>query len=251
MSVTTERKRVDPYSALPKYQQLVNILAQDIEDCVWQAREPIPPERELENIYNVSRTTVRKALAVLISKGYLYREHGRGTFVTPPKLQQSLHSLSSFTADLKKRGLQPGQRILNLERVTPPVRIRKKLELSSDSPNTLRIDRLRLANDEPIGIHIAYLPMGDDEQITQAELQAAGSLYALLESKFNLIVMEADETIEATAADEREAALLEINETSPLLLIERTTWSHKRRPMEFVRMLYRADRYKYFVHMTR
>ena len=63
--------------------------------------------------------------------------------------------------------------------------------------------------------------------------------------------MEADETLEATVADEQEASLLNIREGSPLLLIVRTTWSQERKPIEFVKMLYRADRYKYYVHMTR
>jgi GntR family transcriptional regulator len=95
------------------------------------------------------------------------------------------------------------------------------------------------------------LPLSADQEVTQSELEREGSLYSLLEAKFNLIVAEADETIEATIADEKEAALLEVPIASALLLVERTSWSHLRRPMEYVKMLYRADHYTYAVHMTR
>jgi GntR family transcriptional regulator len=243
--------RVDPLSAVPKYYQLAEILRQKIDSNDWRPHDSLPPERELETLYNVSRTTVREALNYLASQGYIYREHGRGTFVARPKIQPSLHLLQSFTADMQVRGFVPGQRILGLDYVTPSNRIRQQLDLSPHINQVLRLERLRYANDEPIGLHIAYLPLLPEQTITQEELQATGSLYALLEAKFGLIPLEADVTVEATTADRREATLLKVNEGSPLLLVERTTFSQHRQPMEFVKVLYRADRYKYYVHMTR
>jgi GntR family transcriptional regulator len=82
-------------------------------------------------------------------------------------------------------------------------------------------------------------------------MEASGSLYALLAEKFNLIPFEADETIEATIADAHEAGLLSVNEGSPLLRFERLVWSQTRQAMEYVRVLYRADRYQYYVHLSR
>ncbi len=243
--------RVDPYDIIPKYYQLFEILRQQIEDGYWQPHEAIPSERELENHYNVSRTTIRQALTLLVNKGLLYRAHGKGTFVSRPKLQYSHQLLSSFTDELRMRGLEPSQTLLSLERVKPSSWIRQQLELSDDIKDVLKIDRLRLADNEPIGIHSAFLPLTPDQELTESEIQQWGSLYALLESKFNLIVAEADETIEATIADEREASLLAVLVGSPLLLLERRTWSHLRQPMELVKMLYRADRYKLAIHMKR
>ena len=243
--------RINPYDIVPKYHQLYEILHQRIEDGDWQPHEAIPSERELENHYSVSRTTIRQALNLLVDKGFLYRAHGKGTFVARPKLQYSLQHLSSFSEELRMRGLEPGQTLLGLGRVEPSVTIRQHLELAQSIKDVLRIERLRLADEEPIGIHTAFLPLAIDQTISEDELKQWGSMYTLLESKFNLIVAEADETIESTIADEREAVLLGIAAGSPLLLVERTTWSHMRRPMELVKMLYRADRYKYAVHMTR
>lgn len=242
--------RVNPYNVVPKYHQLFDILLQRIE-AEWQPHEAIPSERELETMYNVSRTTVRQALNLLVNEGYLYREHGRGTFVARPKLQHSLHLLTSFSDDMRMRGLVPGQRLLSLDYVEVTSRVRQQLELPPEATEVLKIDRLRLADDEPIGLHTAYLPLTPQQPITEEEVDATGSLYAVLEAKYNLLVAEADETLEATVASEEEASLLRVPVGSPLLLIERTTWAQTRRPMEFVKMLYRADRYKYTVHITR
>lgn len=247
----TFQDRVDASSILPKYYQLKDILLQKIEDGDWQPEEAIPSERELEEIYNVSRTTVRKALDMLVAKGHLYREHGRGTYVAFPRLQQSLHSLTSFTEDMRRRGMEPGQRILTVDCIPPSKRIHRALALGPEENLVLRVERLRLGNGEPVGIHDAYLPLCGENPITADDLARTGSLYALMRTKHNLIVFDADETLEATIADEIEAQLLQIPVGSPLLLIERTSRMESGRPIEFVRMLYRADRYKYYVHLSR
>lgn len=244
-------KRIDPYSYVPKYHQLFGILRTKIENGEWEPNQSIPSERELEKTYNISRTTIRQALSLLDDYGYIYRELGRGTFVAPPKLQNSLHELTSFTGDMEERGLKPGHKILNLEYVEPPTVVRQQLELPDSVNKVLYIERLRYADDVPIGIHYAYLPLNENEPITEEEIDEYGSLYDLLQSKYNLIPAEADETLEATIADANEAKLLGINKGAPLLLIERTVWSQNRKTMEFVRILYRGDRYKYFVHLTR
>ena len=242
---------INPNDVVPRYHQLFEILRQHVEDGQWQPHEAIPSERELELRYNVSRTTIRQALNLLVQKGLLYRKHGKGTFVARPKVQYSLQLLLSFSDELRMRGLKPSQKLLSMRRVIPRNKVREQLALTEDVEDILEINRLRLADNEPIALHSALLPLHPDQEISEAELNKVGSLYTLLESKFGLIVAEADETIEATIADEREASLLDVAVGSPLLLVERTTWSHLRQPMEMVKMLYRADRYKLAIHMKR
>ena len=243
--------KLDPFDQVPMYYQLYNKVRQKIEDSEWKPRQPIPSERELQEFYNVSRTTVRQAVSLLVNHGFLYREHGRGTFVSPPKLKNSLHVLSSFSEDMRSRGMEPGQQILQIKWVEPTTKIRQQLELPDDRKTVLLITRLRLANDEPIGIHSAYLPLHEEEGFSVESLEAYGSLYKLLEEKYDRIPTEADETIESVVADEREAALLNIYPGSPLLLIQRIVWSQKREAMEYVKVIYRADRYQYYIHLSR
>jgi len=247
----SENTRIDPYSCVPRYHQLFAILKQKIDEGEWKRNESIPSERSLELMYNVSRTTIRQTLDLLSDYGYIYREHGRGTFVAPAIMQNSVNELISFSDDMSSRGFQPGQRILKIEYIEPSSSVRKKLELDATINTVLYIERVRLADGIPIAIQYAYVPMKDKDPITELELEQAGSLYKLMESKYNLMAVDADETIEATIAGALEAQLLEIKEGSPLLLVERTSWSQDRLPMEFVRLQYRADRYKYFAHLSR
>ncbi|MBP8997015.1 MAG: GntR family transcriptional regulator [Anaerolineaceae bacterium] len=243
-------RTIDPFTAVPKYFQLASILRQKIEDGEWAPRSAIPSERQLEGLYHLSRTTIREAIDHLVQQGYLYREHGRGTFVSPQKLQKGWMELTSFSEDLIKRGMQPGQIILNLETLVPSPKILQRLELAPGSPVT-RIERVRLGNDKPIGLQTSYLALPDGQTITYEELENIGSLYRILSERFHLYPTEADETLEVTVASPEEACLLEVTAGAPLLLSERVMFSQERRPIEFVKILYRGDKYRYFTHLKR
>jgi len=243
-------RTIDPYAAVPKYFQLASILRQQIDNGEWQPRSAIPSERQLEVIYNVSRTTIREAIEYLTRQGYLYREHGRGTFVSPPKLQKGLMELTSFSEDLTKRGIRPGQIIRDISTVIPPASILQRMELQPGTP-LLRLERIRLGNDVPIGLQTSYLSLEPGQTITRTEMEAAGSLYRLIQEKFHIIPSEADETLEVTIATKEEAELLQIEEGAPLLLSERVLFAQNRKPVEYVKILYRGDRYRYYVRLTR
>jgi len=242
---------IDPNDFLPRYYQLANILRDRITNGEFSELQPIPAERQLEELYSVSRTTIRQAIELLVRQGFLYREHGRGTFVSPQKLQKGVSELTSFTEDMKRRGLKPGQKILQIGYVDPPAKVRTQLELSEDCKEILRIERLRLGDGVPMGLQTSYYVLPEGQTITRAELEDVGSIYRILQEKFHLIPTEADETLEVTVATPQEAALLQIKPGSPLLLSERTTYSQYRRVIEFVKIVYRGDRYRYFAKLTR
>ena len=242
---------IDPNDFLPRYYQLANILRESISGGKFGAHQTIPSERQLERLYSVSRTTIRQAIDLLIRQGFLYREHGRGTFVSPQKLQKGISELTSFTEDMKQRGIVPGQRILEIGDVEPPEQVRTHLELPANCERVLCIKRLRLGDDVPMGLQTSYYVLPEGQTITRNELEAYGSIYKMLQEKFHLIPTEADETLEVTVATPREALSLQIPPGSPLLLSERTTYSQFRRVIEFVKILYRGDRYRYIAKLTR
>lgn len=242
---------IDPEDHVPRYYQLANILRERIESGEINAHHPIPSERELEKIYNVSRTTIRPAIDLLVRQGFLYRQHGKGTFVSPPKLQKGISELTSFTEDMKRRGIVPGQTILTLGLIQPPEDVRQHLELPKETKEILWMDRLRLGDGSPMGLQTSYYKLPAGMTFTREELEATGSIYALLREKLHLIPTEADETLEVTVASPREATLLQIKPGSPLLLSKRTTYSQARRVIEFAKILYRGDRYQYFAKLTR
>jgi len=242
---------IDPANIIPKYFQLANILREKIMNGEFPAQDAIPSERQLEEQYNLSRPTIRQAIDLLERQGYLYRVHGKGTFVSPPKLQKGMLELTSFSEDMRNRGLTPGARILEYGFMAPGAKIARQLGLNANDAQVLRIKRLRTGNDEPIGLQDSYLALEKNQVITQEEIERKGSIYAILQEKYGIYPTEADETLEVTLATPEEAELLQIPVNSPLLLNERTLWSQDRKAIEFVSILYRGDRYKYFVRLTR
>src|SRR5512140_181342 len=242
---------IDPNDFLPRYFQLASILRDRITSGEFGEHQSIPAERQLEELYSVSRTTIRQALDLLVRQGFLYREHGRGTFVSPQKLQKGLSELTSFSEDMRLRGLEPGQKILQIGCVEPPAKVRTQMGLPESCKEVLRVERLRLGDGVPMGLQTSYYILPDNQTISREELERNGSIYRILQEKFHLIPTEADETLEVTVATPQEAALLQIDPGSPLLLSERTTYSQFRRVIEFVKIVYRGDRYRYYAKLTR
>jgi len=152
---------------------------------------------------------------------------------------------------MRNRGLTPGGRILEFGYLKPSAKIAKQLGLNDKDAQVLRIKRLRTGNGEPIGLQDSYLALDNGQVITREEIEQKGSIYAILQQKFGIYPTEADETLEVTLATPEEAELMQIPVNSPLLLNERTLWSQDRKAIEFVSILYRGDRYKYFVRLTR
>ncbi|HEX9012416.1 MAG TPA: GntR family transcriptional regulator, partial [Anaerolineaceae bacterium] len=155
-----------PHTAIPKYFQLAEILQRKIDAGDWEPRSSIPSERQLELLYNVSRPTIRQAIEYLIQAGLLYREHGRGTFVSPKKLQKSLRELTSFSEDLEQRGMVPGQVIRSIEKVVPPDSILQRLELAPGSQVT-SVSRIRLGDGQPIGLQTSFISLDPGQEITR------------------------------------------------------------------------------------
>lgn len=242
---------IDPNDILPRYYQLASILREAIIDGKFNPHESIPSERQLETLYSVSRTTTRQAIDLLVRQGYLYREHGRGTFVSPQKLQKGISELTSFTEDMNRRGIVPGQKILQIGNIPPSDKVRAHLELPKDCEEVLCIERLRLGDGVPMGLQTSYYHFPNGQTISREELEQYGSIYRILQEKFHIIPTEADETLEVTVATPQEAVLLQVPAGSPLLLSERTAYSQYRRVIEFVKILYRGDRYRYFAKLTR
>src|SRR6266581_7179913 len=130
---------------LPLYYQLKQVLRQQISAGHLAPHTAIPSEPELVARYRVSRATVRQALTELVHEGLLYREHGKGTFVCEPRVQQPLSELTSFTEEMRRRGKHPGGLLLISELVRGSETVRKRLALT-DTEQAIRLERLRTAD---------------------------------------------------------------------------------------------------------
>ncbi len=238
--------QVKKNAAIPIYQQLQQQLERLILEGTWRLTEPLPSETMLAERLNISVMTVRQAMAQLVHKGLIYREKGRGTFVTPQPLDHHLQRLESFSEDMRARNLIPASETLAFEIVPVPLRIAPRLRLNVGD-SVLHLKRLRLVDERPVALHDAYVTRTD---LRRGALERHGSLYAAL-GELGVELSEADETLEAVAADVTIARLLAIKPGAPLLKATRVTWDQAHQPVEHVVAHYRADFYRYTVRLRR
>ena len=230
--------RIDVHSPVPKYSQLRTILLDVIAEAAVD--DPAPSERVLVARYGVARMTVRKAVDHLVSEGRLYRVQGKGTYVARPKIEMPLR-LSSFTEDMRARGLRPGSRELD-RRVVPAGRtLAGSLQIGLDA-EVVVLERLRLADDLPMAIERCHVPAALAPGLATADLTNR-SLYAYLEQEHGIVLDAGEQLIEATVVDPADARILAIPPTSAVLLLTRRSTSHDV-PVEYVVSTYRADRYQ-------
>lgn len=235
---------LDGNAQVTLYYQLKEKIINKIKSKEWSINYKIPTERQLCDIYNVSRITVRQALDELENDGYLYRKQGRGTFVTAPKIEQRLSKFYSFSEEIAKMGYESSSNLLDFKLIQGDQTITTSLNVDKDS-QIYSIRRLRLANIEPFAIETSFIPYSIASGLA-AEDVAINGLYKTLQQKFDIIPDEAEETFEAVLIDVENADYLHVVKNSPGILLERFTYFNGR-VVEFCRSLIRGDRYKYKV----
>jgi GntR family transcriptional regulator len=203
--------------------------------------EAIPSERQLSADLGVSRLTVRAALDELAREGYLVRRRGSGTFVSEPKIAQEL-TMTSFTEDMRRRGMRPGSRTLSLDVVPAGARLGRFLHVSPSEPIVVA-KRLRLADDESMAIETLHVRSALVPELTADELEGQ-SFYDLLRARYGIVIAGGVQTIEPTVTNEEESGALGVPLHSPAFLFERVTRSEKGEIVEFVHSIYRGDRYR-------
>jgi len=216
-------------------------------DAGLEPHERLPTERDLADTFEVSRLTVRRALDRLERDGRVYRVQGAGTFVSEPRITKSLE-LTSFSEDMRARGLQPGSRLARVATVPAGARIGYALGLSP-AEEVLHVQRVRMADDAPMCLEDVYIPRALVPGLE--DFVGTDSLYDSMEQRYGLVIDRADQIIRATVLDPAVAALLEAPAFSPAFQVERTGFDDRSRAIEFAESLYRGDRYSYEISVFR
>jgi len=203
--------------------------------------EAIPSERQLSSDLGVSRLTVRAALDDLVREGYLVRRRGAGTFVSEPKIAQEL-TMTSFTDDMRRHGMNPGSRTLELKSVPAGARLGRVLHVSPSEP-VLVAQRLRLADAEPMAIETLHVRASLVPGLTAEDLERR-SFYDTPRERYAISIVGGVQTIEPTVTNEDESAALGVPLHSPAFVFERVTRSEEGGIVEFVHSVYRGDRYR-------
>jgi len=243
------RENIDKSSPVPVYYQIMNQLRSKIVEGHYPINSTLPPERELVETYGVSRMTIRQAISELVNEGILLRRKGIGTFVAPPKLEQPLNSLTSFTEDMAQRGMKAGARILSFKEMVPNPTTQKLLGLE-DGETVYESVRLRLADEEPMALETTTLVASLCPGLKHEDLENQ-SLYTLLTERWGIQLDYATQSLEPVLAPLHEASLLQVDPGVPLLLMYRVTYDQNGRAFELAKSLYRGDRYKFVTELQR
>ena len=229
----------------PRYEQLYRHLVAAIADGTLAAETQLPPERGLAELAQVSRVTVRKAVAQLVEDGQLEQRRGAGTFVRVPRARQdnSRSALVSFTDYMRQRGKIPTSRILSAGLYAPMPDEQQALGLMTLA-RVARIERLRSADGVPMALEYSSWPADilPDPQTVQ------GSLYDHVRA-LGHVPTHAVQRVSAANLKVSEAQLLNMQAGQAVLRIDRTGYLASGRPVEFTRGLYRSDIYDFIAEL--
>lgn len=206
-----------------------------------QPHDRMPTERDLAEQFATTRLTVRRVLDQLGNEGRVYRTQGAGTFVSEPRIAKSVE-LTSFSADMRARGLRPGSRATQIEKTAAGADVGAELQLSPRDA-VVHITRVRTADEVPMCLEHCYIPA---ELVPGLDTAGwGGSLYEVLSNTYGLVPEKAVQSIRATVLDATEAAALSVPEFSPAFRVRRVAFDARGRRIEFALSTYRADRYSY------
>ena len=198
---------------------------------------PIPSERELCDLFGVSRTTVRTAIGRLVAEGVLQRDQGRGTFVADTKVQQGLVATRSFSEGVVRTGARPSSRLLERGLVAAPADVASDLQVGIGTP-VIYLERLRLVDDRPLVLDRAYF-RSEFQVLLEADVEHE-SAWGLIAATYAIRAERAKETIEITSLGPDEARLLDEQSGAPSFHIHLITFDRFDRPIERVHNVCRA-----------
>ena len=210
--------------------------------------ELIPSERDLSEQFGVSRPTLRAAIEDLARDGLLVRHHGRGTFTntrTGPAELAPTANAADFTVPPADGHWRSRIEQFRIEPAGPRLSTRLKVSPSQD---VLFVARVRIVDDAPMAIESIRIPTALVPGIEPVDFES-GSLYQLLQLRYGVIAMDADQTTAPTVTDAAESRLLEVPLYAPALLFERTTRDEGGQVIEYTRSIYRGDRYRITTHL--
>jgi|EndMetStandDraft_8_1072994.scaffolds.fasta_scaffold220008_2 GntR family transcriptional regulator len=232
---------------LPLYRRIQADLREQVADGTLAPGSRLETEQELMARYEVSRATVRQALAGLVADGVLEIRRGIGTWVRPAAMEHRLGGFYTFSREIERHGRSPGTRVRSVA-LEPVERLVAEALAIPSRTTVVVLARIRLADDEPIVTETSYLPAARFPDLERVDFSRA-RLYDTLTSLFGVRPVRARETFEPVLLTTDEAHVLEARRGDPALRVERTAFDAEGTAIEFCRSTVRGDRYRYSVEL--
>jgi GntR family transcriptional regulator len=236
-------------TALPFYARVEAAMTQAITDGTWPPGKQLPTEEALMERFQVSRTTVRKAVQNLAGRGLVEIRRGRGTFVIEPRITQELTELSGFVEDMQAQGRTATARLVDKRVVQASREVARQLGLAMGSP-VVRIERVRLADGVALSFDETYLPQSIGTRLMDDDLETE-PIFELLEQKYSIALVQADYQLQSVLAPAAVAGFLGIAPNDPIFLIERTSYGAQRVPVDYEKLYYRGDLVRFRTTLAR
>jgi GntR family transcriptional regulator len=241
--------KIDPDSHMPLHAQVEEALLKGMADETFAPGSQLPAEDHLVERFAVSRTTIRTAIQSLVARGLVQIRRGKGSFVTQPVITQELTELTGFVEDIQALGREASARVLDRRLVAASETVARQLSLKRGAA-VARIQRVRLADGIPLSFDETYLPQELGEKIMADDLENQ-PIFWLLEQKYATPLLEAEYRLAAVASHGTVARALGIEAGGTIFLIERTTFSGNRRPVDYERLYYRGDHIRFVTRWAR
>jgi GntR family transcriptional regulator len=210
------------------------------------AGDRLPSERELAERLGAARMTVRHAMDALVAEGLLERRRGSGTYLLPRPVIRFL-GLTSFSQDMRERGLKPGSRLLAFEELAADAELASRLRVDAGTP-VLRFTRLRSGDGRPMAIETTEVARAVVPSLGPEDL--GGSLYELLSRRFGIVPSSAAVTIEAETPDATTARLLDLGPGAACLRMRMVDADARGRVVMAADCRYRGDEYQLSASVT-
>lgn len=239
----------DNDSQLPLYQQLVNLIENQINSGELKPGQRIPSEHELCKLHEISRTTVRQSLSDLEARGKVIRVKGRGTFIPKFVARKPFDGLTGFSKEVKYLyDRQAYSKVMSLKTILPEEEIAQMLGTNTDEA-VIQVRRARFIQDVGIaGVDTRYLPFSRFEGILQEDLEQ-NSLYEILMTKYNTIPSRAYSEVIGAGCPEEIAGVLDLDPGEPVTYFRDVIFDQNEIPFDFGKNYYRIDRYTYRVEI--
>jgi len=220
---------------IPLYFQVMQILQKEIEDGIYPPGSYIPTEAQLQERFDVSRATIRKALSELVHQDYLERRRSKGTIVAGVKLEENLRGLCSFTDQFLSRGINLVTKIIDFKVMNATDKIARNLDIEPGEPIYYML-RLRLVENAPVALERWYAPEKLFPKLTKEMFGETGldqSSYYILYKNYDLKVTKAEDSISPVSLRPDEAELLCVDESVPALLRTRLSYKSSGDPISY------------------
>ncbi|CAN5198911.1 GntR family transcriptional regulator [soil metagenome] len=248
-AVGLKKTNIVALSPVPMYAQIKEQLRARIMDGRYQPHQQLPSESEMTAAFKVSRITVRQALSDLQKEGLIFKIHGKGTFVSKPKAFQNVTRLQGFGEAMSSMGYETYSQVVSIKFQAAGRAVAARLAVG-ESETVCELRRLRFLNREPISLDVSYVSAEIGQRL-QSEDLATRDIFLILENDYGYQLDTAQLQIEAVLADESLARHLRVEEGSPILRIERLTYTAQREPLDFEYLFYRGDAFQYRLAIER